>query len=169
MLCNRNQLSKESGLEYPFVERVIKKTGLKKAADGMGGRPMYELSEFTAALETYRELMRHRDEDKQNDLTELEDERLREIIRGLKLKNNILAGKLIEREQVYTYISSYISEEVNRVKRLCLQQLVLKGRNKSPSEIRQLGMELFNDYLAKQKQYAKDWFEKTGVDEEESE
>ena len=170
MLCNRNQLSKESGIDFPGVERILKRTGLKKAAEDSGGRPLYELSDFTNALEQYRELLKEsRKSDRTTVSSELEDERLREIIRGLKLKNNILSGQLIDREDVFQYISRYVSSELIRVKRLCLQQIVLKGRNKSSTELRHLGMTLYNDYVSKQKDFVSHWMKSVGEVEDDGE
>jgi hypothetical protein len=170
-LFNRNQLGKLSCLEFPFVNRVITKTGLKPKAKTHGGIYLFSLAEWTEALEKYRNRTHKEDLENPSGTPEidLENEKLREVIRGLRLKNDILANKLIYREDVYNYISQYVSAELTRVKRICVQKLVLKARNKTAQELHKIGIDLYNDYLNSQSIFVQNWVKKSQLDSEQAE
>jgi hypothetical protein len=163
-LYNRNQLAKESDLAFDYCDRVIRKQKLQPSDTNDRGQLLYTLEGFTEALEEYRKnSFRFGVDHQPNDL---ENERLVEVVRGLRLKNNILANKLIPREDVFTYISEYVSSELQRVKILLLQKLILKCRNKTSTELHTLGKELYNEYLRQQSDYVKAYYRKTQLDKE---
>jgi hypothetical protein len=153
-------ISQETGLEYLFVQRVIKKMNLKPI--GSNGRTdTYDLVEFTAALKEYKdrpsEAGRKPIAQDPHATRSLEDIRLEEIIRGLILKNDELEKKLVPSEFVKEYLFAYRSFLLVQLKDILTTRFPNTGDGQKAIKLRSLGVSFYNSLVDTMNQYTNKW------------
>jgi hypothetical protein len=153
-------IAKETGMDYPFVARVVSKMGLKPCGIGVRGTDEYSLVEFTAALQEYKDRQKKEEGDtSQGQSTRsLEDIRLEEIIRGLKLKNDELEKKLVSTEYVKDYLMDYRLYLLTQLKDVLTNRFPNQGDGQKAMKLRSLGKRYYNDLLITCNKQTELWF-----------
>ena len=153
-------LHNDTGLDIPYIQRVIKKMNVAQVGVSARGAAEYDVAEFTSALEKYRNnKITHREDKEEVAVCQnsLEEERLTEIIRGLKLKNDELERKLVATEDVKTYLLEYRSYLLTQLKDVLTTRYPNQGDGQKAVKLRSLGVGFFNSLVETMNQYTNKW------------